>query len=463
MKLSKEVAKFMNNAELKSEIDIEQNKPTTTGDSNKPKKVFTVAIIGCGARGDVTYGRLMLAHGGFRIVSLCDEDRERLIRVSEVYGVGEEELFTDEKTFFEKKRADALIIATQDRDHVRMCVKALQLGYDVLLEKPVSPFESELEELLAAHKQYGGKVVVCHVLRYAPVFLKAKKLIESGAIGRLIRIDAIERVGYWHQAHSFVRGNWRNDKTTSPMIMQKCCHDFDLLQWYAASKCETVWSTGELTYFRPENKPEGASDRCENCIKSSECPYSVENVYIGRWKKLGERTIWPFNVVDSTDPITEESLRNACNSGPYGRCVFACDNNVVDHQATEMVFANGVRATLVMTAFTADAGRAMCFHGTEGEITFDELSGIFTYAPFGKGVERMTIGEIIEQDAEDGGYGHGGGDGGLVSAFYHTLEGSFSAGTELEKSVESHLIALAAEKSRIMGETVQVHNKKEKQ
>ena len=242
-------------------------------------KKFTVAILGVGSRGAETFGRIMSEKPEeFEIVSLCDIKEDRLLKYREIFHVSQENLFVDETSFFQKKRADVLVIATQDNDHVRHCIKALELGYDILLEKPITKHETECYQLLETQKKYGGKVVVCHGLRYAPAFLKIKELLEEKICGDLILIDSIEQVSYWHQAHSFVRGNWRNSEQTSPMILQKCCHDLDLLQYYVGAKCETLSSIGGLNYFKKENRPQGAADRCVNCQYHSSCSYSAENI-----------------------------------------------------------------------------------------------------------------------------------------------------------------------------------------
>lgn len=428
-------------------------------------KIYSVAIIGCGSRGQNVYGKYMFASADkFKIVALCDTNERMLDLSKERFGVAQENCFLDGAEFFSKKRADVIVIATQDRDHVSMCVKALSLGYDVLLEKPISPVESELYELLDAQKKYGGKVVVCHVLRYAPAFLKMKQVIDEGAIGKIISIDWTEQVAYWHQAHSFVRGNWSNDQVTSPMIMQKCCHDLDLLQYYADAKCESVYSIGDLSFFNRENQPEGAADRCEDCKYINRCPYSAERVYVQQFVNIGRVTGWPFDVVDLSRPITEESLRKAYQSGPYGRCVFACDNNVVDNQNVLMKFENGVKANLTMTGFTGYAGRKAVIHGTLGEIELDENRDLLKVSVYGeekdvydvRKSEAYSIREIINSTSKDD-FGHGGGDELLVRDFYLALEGGADAQTTIEKSVESHLMALAAEKSRRCGETVKVH------
>jgi len=418
-------------------------------------KKFTVAVIGCGSRGCV-YGNCMYGRKDkFELSCVCDTDQVKLSNAKKTWGLKSEQLFIDENEFLKEKRADVLVIATQDRDHVRMCQRALELGYHVLLEKPISPLKDELYLLLGTHEKYGGEVVVCHVLRYAPAFLKIKEILDDNVIGKLIKIESIEQVSYWHQAHSFVRGNWRNDIETSPMIMQKCCHDFDLMQYYVSSKCDTVYSVGDLRFFKKENQPIGAADRCYDCKFVNECPYSAERLYIERWKAEGSPEFgWPYNVVDSTMPNTEESLRNAYKNGPYGRCVFACDNNVVDNQSVEMHFENGVNVSLTMTAFTEKMGRKMTFHGSLGEIIFDDSAKTLTVTRFGGEKIEYSVDELLK-DADT--LGHGGGDARLVDDFYNILVSGAPAGTSLESSVESHLIALAAEKSRKTGKIVTVH------
>lgn len=427
-------------------------------------KIFSVAIIGCGSRGQNVYGKYMSEQQDkFKIVSLCDINQTVLNIAKDRFGVKDNDCFLNSSEFFKEKRADVIVIATQDRDHVSQCIRALELGYDVLLEKPISPDENELYQLLDAQKKYGGKVVVCHVLRYAPAFIKIKNIIDSGKIGKIISIDWTEQVAYWHQAHSFVRGNWRNDKQTSPMIMQKCCHDLDLLQYYADSKCDYVYSTGDLSFFNKENQPEGASDRCQDCKYIKTCPYSAERLYVDQFVNIGSITGWPFDVVDLTRPITVESLRKAYESNQYGRCVFACDNNVVDNQNVLIRFANGIKANLTMTGFTGYAGRKVTIHGTLGEIEMDENRDMLKLSVFGeekdvydvRKSQAYSIKEIIDDDAKDE-FGHGGGDQLLILDFYKSLVNDTDAKTSLEKSIESHLMALASEKSRKSGEIVKI-------
>lgn len=419
-------------------------------------KIFTVAIIGVGARGGDTYGRLLLKFKEkFKIVALCDLKADRLERFGEIFDVAEENRYLSDVEFFKEKRADLLVIATPDACHVKHVLAAFEKGYDVLLEKPITDKREECEQVLAAQKKSGSRAMVCHVLRYAPAFLKVKELTDNGEIGKLVAITSTEQVAYWHQAHSYVRGNWRRSADSTPMILAKCCHDLDLLQYYAGSPCVSVSSMGDLTYFKEENAPEGSAKRCVDCKYADSCPYSAKKIYIERWEKGGKpENAWPYNV-PAVAPVTKEKLEKAIAEGPYGVCAFRADNDVVDHQITNMTFENGVKASLTMTAFTQVLGRRMTFHGTLGEIFLLEDEHVIKVKRFGQEDEIISIKEL-----NDNGYGHGGGDYFLIKELASMLSGNEKTTTSLQASVESHLMGIAAEESRTEGgKLVFVHKK----
>ena len=418
-------------------------------------KIYSLAVIGVGSRGGDCYARHCYNRPDrFKVVALCDVSQAKIDKYSAMYQIAKENCFLSEEEFFKEKRADILCVSTLDKDHVRQAIAGLKLGYHILLEKPISDQKEECEELLAAHRKYGGKVCVCHVLRYAPGFVKVGELLDSGVIGRLITIEALEPVGYWHQAHSYVRGNWRRSEDTTPMILAKCCHDLDLLQYYAKSRCESVSSIGDLTFFKAENAPEGAAKRCLDCKYVDSCPYSAKNRYVRSWHDAGDpENSWPYNVITNQLPLTEAALTEAIEKGPYGRCVFYCDNDVVDHQITQMQFENGVTATLTMTAFSHSGSREMRFHGTYGEIRFDSGKNIIELRVFDRPVEVIDMAKLM-----DGGHSHGGGDEKLIETLYDILEGRATERTSLESSIESHLMGIAAEESRLRGgELIRIH------
>ena len=406
-----------------------------------------IAIIGLGSRGKNAYGTELLTLQDRAVVTaVADPNEERLKIGADEHNVPEERRFhSAEELLAQPKLADIAIICTQDRQHVPHAVAALRKGYDILMEKPISPFLSQLQEIVRVAREEKRRVVVCHVLRYTPFFQLIKQTIDSGRLGKIINIQALENVRYWHQAHSFVRGNWRRSDESSPMILAKCCHDLDYLVWLCGSRVERVSSFGSLNYFKPENAPEGAAARCmDGCLAKEKCPYDAEKVYITN-KETGVRggnKNWPVDIL-SENP-NEETMREAILNGPYGR--FACDNDVVDNQIVNLEMENGAHLSLMMTAFTSIGGRTIKVMGTMGDMWGDMHRNILRICEFGKEPEIIDLGQP-ENDFND----HGGGDRGLLLSFLDYMEGKGPDNTitTLEESVESHLAALAAEESRL--------------
>jgi len=295
------------------------------------------------------------------------------------------------------------------------------------------------------------RVVVCHVLRYAPFFETIRAAIERGDVGDVVCIQALENVGYWHQAHSFVRGNWRNEEESTFMLLAKCCHDIDYLVWLCGGQnCKRVSSFGSLRHFRKECAPEGAAERCTaGCKAKDNCPYDAEKIYLTNEQTgvLHGHTDWPCNIL-ALEP-TEETIREAIEHGPYGRCVYACDNDVVDNQIVNMEMEDGTHCQLMMTAFTAHGGRTIRVLGTRGAIEGDMDANTLSIQPYGKPRVEIDVSKIGVDLA-----GHGGGDARMVAEYLRLLhEGGEPSGrmTTLSASAESHYIAFAAERSRLSG------------
>lgn len=410
-------------------------------------KKFTVSILGAGSRGVDTYGSFMAeCSDRFQIVALCDINPEKLERAKKILSATNISCFTDESVFFEKRRSDLLIIATPDKEHVRQALKAMPLGYSILLEKPISADYSECLELLAAQKKYGNFIMVCHVLRYTASVRKIKEVLDSGVLGKIVSIDHLERVAYWHFAHSYVRGNWHKEKDSAPSLLAKCCHDLDLMQYYAGCRCASISSVGDLTWFKAENKPEGATERCLDCKYSDTCEYSATRIYL-RWaQNEGFRDLWPYNTI-TAEPLCKETIMNALRQTDYGKCVYSCDNDVVDNQHVVMEFENGIRVYLTMMAFTYDGGRRTSVYGTKGELFFDESKNSLKIALFNDQITEYKLTDL-EKDMR----GHGGGDNNMIRTLYEKLcSVNTENQTDLEHSIESHKLAYYAEISRKAG------------
>lgn len=415
------------------------------------KKKVTFAICGCGSRGLDAYAQYQKLHPEeMEIVAAADIRPERLELLREQFHVPEEMCFSsDEELFRQPRLADAMIIATQDQQHVPDAMRALELGYHLLLEKPVSSDIAACLRLQEKAHEMQRAVVVCHVLRYADFYRKLHEILENGQLGQLKTICATEQIGYWHFAHSYVRGNWRRSEDTSPMILAKSCHDMDMLRWLCGSKCVQVQSFGCLDYFTEENAPEGAAPRClDGCTCRGECPYDAEKIYVTNPETgvdNGEGGAWLVKVI--ADRPEKDRVMEAIRKGPYGRCVFHCDNDVADHQTVNLLFENQVTATFTVSAFSEKNYRTIRLTGTKGEIEGNLEDNKLYLQLFGKEPQVLDLAEYQDEFT-----GHGGGDMHLMQYFCELIaEGRTDGLTGIDASVESHAIAMAAEESRLNG------------
>lgn len=415
-------------------------------------KRYDVAIIGCGGRGCGFACMLGEKTEQFRVAALCDTNPAQMDKIHKLIDIDTTD-FVDPEEFFKEKRGDLLIIATGDRDHVPMGIRGLELGYDLFMEKPISDSREELKALLEAKERTGGQIIICHELRYGAGYRKCKELIESGIIGKLNVIDASERPYYWHWVQAYVRNGFATLDKSHPVILAKCSHDLDLIQYYAGSECDTVSSLGDLRFFKPENAPEGSADRCLDCKYVDTCPYSAKRIYVDMWHENNEPEFeWPYAKVSIDPPITEGKLYEGIKSGPYGKCAFKCNVEQVDHQVVQMNFKNGVKASLKMV-YSYHDGRRYVFYGTLGEIIMDERTDDITVMPYVGKTEVIKLDTLIE-----GGHGHGGGDSIIMNELYGMLSEGAKSTTDISESVEAHLIGISAEESRKNGgAVVKVH------
>ena len=403
---------------------------------------ITAVVLGAGSRGEI-YGSYALAYPEeLKIVAVAEPKADRREQFARDHGIPQENCFSSWKDLLEKpKLADAAFVCTLDDAHLEPALLALEKGYHILLEKPMSNKEEECIAIEEAAAKAGKTLAVCHVLRYTPFYQTIKGLIDDGAIGEITALSQIENVAYWHQAHSFVRGNWRNSSETSPMILQKSCHDMDILLWLAGKNCKKVSSFGSLRHFTPENAPAGAPQRClDGCPHAQECLYYAPKLY------LTGKTDWPVDVL--TTDLTPEGITKALREGPYGRCVYHCDNDVVDRQVVNLELEDGVVCSFVMSAFTANSTRQLKILGTKGHIQADMSKREIWLWPFGGSAYQVPMEETTS--------GHGGGDYGLMRDFLHVLREGGESRSSARQSLQSHLICFAAEKSRLEGRIVEL-------
>jgi len=404
-------------------------------------QTITAVLFGAGLRGADAYAPYALAHPDeLKFVAVAEPDPMRRTQFATDHNIPAERQFTTwEEVVVQPKMADAVFNCTQDQMHHASGMVALKAGYDMLLEKPIANTLTETVELVKTAEENDCLLQICHVLRTTPFFSTLNDILQSGRLGDIITVEHRENVAYHHMAHSFVRGPWRNEALSSPMILAKSCHDLDILVWNMGVPVKRLQSFGSLRHFRLENAPEGATLYCtDDCPVAETCPFDACRVYL---------TVSKLPITSEYPNFTRESLKETLETEPYkpyGRCVYHCDNSVVDNQTVNMEFEDGTTVVFTMHGHSHLEGRTMRYDGTRAT-----LRGSFTND--GDNIEihdhltRTT--EQVEIPDTDG-TGHGGGDFGIVKNFVQAINGNIDAITDARTSLESHLMAFAAEESR---------------
>jgi predicted dehydrogenase len=390
-------------------------------------------VVGAGQRGS-TYARRAAASGAATIAGVAEADPVRRESFAKAYGIERENVFPDWASV-DRRLADAAVIATQDRDHEGPAVKLAGLGYHLLLEKPMAPSFESASRIADAALRADVMLAVCHVLRYTAYTRRIKEILGSGAIGRIVSIQHLEPVGWWHHAHSFVRGNWRSTAESSPMLLAKSCHDIDWLLYLAGQPARRVSSFGGLAHFTPSSKPVGAGNRCVSCAVESSCPYSAVRLY----SSAGPG--WPRDVLG-------DDLGRALAEGPYGECVYNGQNDVVDHQVVNMELDDGATVSFTMTAFTPFEQRKTRLFGTHGYLSGNGAQ--LRLVDFRTGSsEILEIGDSVVA-------GHDDGDDGVVDAFLAAVATGdrMLIRSDAATSLAGHQVVWAAEEARLMGTVV---------
>jgi predicted dehydrogenase len=413
----------------------------------KPPGPITAIVAGAGARGNVYASYAYKNPDDLKIAGVAEPIQIRNERFAKKYSIEDRFRFTTwEHIFNVPKFADAVFITTPDHLHYGPAMAALEMGYHLILEKPIAQKWSECADILQLAKRKDRIVTVCHVLRYTPYFRKMKEVADSGALGRLVSVQHMEPVEHIHMSHSYVRGNWRKAEESNFMLLAKSCHDLDILRWIIGKPCREIASFGSLSWFKEANAPAGSTARCtDGCAVESSCPYSALKIYYrNRW--------WLHHFDLPAEGDRGPSIMEHLRSGPYGRCVYRSDNNVVDHQVVMMQFEDQITVNFNMEAFTSYAGRRTRIMGSMGDIVGDEDDLYVSDFRTGQTV-RWNTAEHASITS-----GHGGGDFGLVHDFVLAVskEDPSLLTSTIDASMESHLMAFRAEESRMSGTLVKI-------
>lgn len=441
------LAPLVLNPDLTDPVENMEDLPSYKEDPKfkKIEKPLTCIIIGAGNRG-WTYSLYASSFPEqMKIVGIAEPVKNRQEKFREAYKLDEKNIFdTWEHVFERPKFADFVIVSTIDKHHYGAAMKALERGYHVLLEKAIAQSWEQCRDIQQQSVRYNRIVGICHVMRYSPYFIKMREVIRSGEIGEVVSMQHLEPIGNIHFSHSFVRGNWGNEKESTPSLLSKSCHDLDIIYWLLGKKCRQVTSFGGLSYFRSENAPEGSTPRCTGgCKIEKSCPYSALRIYY-------TDRLWDTGHLIDLQPWEETKVLKAIEEGPYGRCVFHCDNDVADHQIVNMGFEDGITVAFSMEGHTSYMGRRTRIMGTGGDITGDEGSSL-TVTGFSNGESTTFRVSDLTDDFEGG--GHGGGDYRLLRDFLQAVyqEDPSLLTSTIEDSMESHYIGFKAEESRNNG------------
>ncbi len=419
--------------------------------------VITAVLVGLGHRG-VGYATYADSHPDeLQIVGIAEPDEVRRNRYAKRFGVPGDNCFENAESLAAVQQfADVAINGTMDEIHIETTLPLLEAGYDVLLEKPIAPDAEQLRLLEAAVERTDRRVVICHVLRYAPFYAAIKERVVNDEIGEIMHIHTTENVSYHHMAVAFIRGKWSR-KEINPMLLAKCCHDLDLICWMKSGvKPKKVASFGGRHFFTADNAPKGSALRCDDCSIERECEYSAIRHHVDNgW--------WPFYALAGESnhergvELDEDAMRAHVVNSDYGRCVWHCDNDVVDRQSVIIEFEDGCVATHDMVTNSADGTRRIQLTGTKGDIYGDMIEGKFTISKPGAVAGSESIVEEIQVDMQ--GDLHGGGDVRLVADFLSVIrgEGGSISTTTLSDSINSHLIAYAADVAMREERVVTIH------
>lgn len=398
-----------------------------------------VAIIGYGNRGRL-YAKFMLTKPElFKVEAVIDGLDNKLKLAKKDFSLTDDSLFNSADDFFASDIVvDLLIVASMDKYHYVQTIQGLNKGFNILLEKPISTKLEQCLEIEKLAKEKNLKVVVAHVLRYTMFYKKIKEIIESRQIGEIIHFKQSENVGYWHFAHSYVRGNWADKEKTGPMILTKCSHDLDIIAWLMNKKVNKVSSFGSLSHVNLQNKPQEAAEYCKNCTLNNICPFNAYRFYLNHGRE------WLRAIIG--DDLSDEHIIKFLDNNQYSRCVYQCNNNVVDHQTVNILFEDNSTANLTMNAFSRYCYRDLHIFGTLGEIIADFEKRIIKVNVFAGKDYEIDV-NILTDDFT----GHGGGDNAMLLDFVNYILGNdyYNGLTTIDESVLSHVLAFAAEQSRL--------------
>jgi predicted dehydrogenase len=468
-------------------------------------KIVTAVLLGAGRRGFHVYGNYAKNNKKkLKFVAVAEPIQKRREKFARLHNIPPNRCYESWEVLLSmEKHADVAFICTQDQMHTEPTLRALDKGYHVLLEKPMANKLKDCIRIVQKVEETGRILGVSHVLRYADFFLTVFKIIKLNLLGDIVNISQRENISWYHMAHSYVRGPWANTEESSPLILAKACHDLDLLYWMTNSLPKNISSFGSLLHFRPEKAPKGAPQFClDGCPVKVKCKYYAPRTYIdiipiiqimqkgknrifrfiGKLRKNYIKLLtffakiippvrrlrywreWPvyYLYTEHDEDYSDEAKIKILKTSPYGKCVYYCNNDVCDHQVVNIEFENGVTANFTVHGFSEKEGRTLRIDGTEATLVgeFHDAYKKLTIYNHHSGEEKVIINQNLSLSTVE----HGGGDKKLINAFLDSIRkpNVDQPLTNARVCLESHLMAFAANESRLKGIVVNMDDFRKK-
>jgi len=363
-------------------------------------------MIGAGLRSSVTRW-LFNKHDNIKLISICDPDHKRAAERAESLGFDDVKIFSDCEEAINQPGVDWVMIFSPNTCHAGHIMAAFKAGKNVFTEKPMATTIEDCEAVFQAFNNSNCQLVTGFVLRYSPIYRKVKELLDAGTIGKIISIEADENLSV--ELGAYIMKNWRRLRANAgPYILEKCCHDLDLLNWFIGSlPCKTA-SFGGLNFYVPEN----------------------DYLRVEHTKSDGSG---PFNFYP--DPNAVESP-------------FTCDKDIVDNQVIILEYRNGVRATFHTSMSNPIPERRMYISGSEGTLVLSY--GKISVRRIGEEAVRYYDLEITD--------GHAGGDQVIMDEFYKAMMGELPPKSTGLEGLESAVVALNIDKAQRTNTVVDIES-----
>jgi predicted dehydrogenase len=366
-----------------------------------------IGVIGSGGMGMSVVAQVLAADERLRMRAVYDID-ERSVENALKKGHADANVCSSLQELVNDPGIDWVMIATWNRDHANSAITALEAGKNVFCQKPLATTLEDCLRMRDAWKASGKLFQLGFNLRYSPHYVRIHELVERNSIGSMISMEFNETLEFNHGG--FIMADWRRlKKDSGPHVLEKCCHDIDLVNWIVGSPAVRVASFGGLDFYTPE--------------------------YASRVEEIG--------------PNAEGKVAYSAWPMPEDRNPFTCDKDIIDNQVVIIEYANGVRATFHMNNNAGIQERRMYLCGTHGSIRADVLTGAIDLKAIGWDTETQN-------HSTTGQGSHGVGDEVLAQELAESMINGAPPRVGIEEGILSAVTCFAIDDAMVSGTVVDV-------